>query len=353
MHGLVTRPILPAMAGSLPLRTKLGYGVGDLGGNLFFTIMGFWLLNFVTDNLGLAASLAGLALLIGRAWGRGHRPAHGHAVRPHGVALGAAAALPAVRLGGDGGRDDAGVPGGWRARLEHRRPVCLGGVRGLRGEHRLYRGFHTLRGAHPGVGARLSGAHQPQRLPHGVGDRRHPARGGSVHHRGGSGGRRRGGSGVHGRRSAVRGDLRGGGADHLRLGARASGDPGPRAGRQRVRRLRGGAEGAPVPPGAVSVGAVHDRHRGRHQRGAVLLRAPVRASRAGQLRLPGPAAGRVRGDPRLGVAVRAARQAHRLQRRHGAVRRGAAGRLPVRPPRPDRAVRADGAGRGRIGPPTT
>ncbi len=56
------------MAGSLPLRTKLGYGVGDLGGNLFFTIMGFWLLNFVTDNLGLAASLAGLALLIGRAW---------------------------------------------------------------------------------------------------------------------------------------------------------------------------------------------------------------------------------------------------------------------------------------------
>ena len=52
----------------LPLRTKLGYGVGDLGGNLFFTIMGFWLLNFVTDSLGLAASLAGLALLVGRVW---------------------------------------------------------------------------------------------------------------------------------------------------------------------------------------------------------------------------------------------------------------------------------------------
>ena len=54
--------------GRLPLRTKLGYGVGDLGGNLFFTIMGFWLLNFVTDTLGLAASLAGLALLVGRVW---------------------------------------------------------------------------------------------------------------------------------------------------------------------------------------------------------------------------------------------------------------------------------------------
>ncbi len=52
----------------LALRTKLGYGVGDLGGNLFFTIMGFWLLNFVTDTLGLAASLAGLALLVGRVW---------------------------------------------------------------------------------------------------------------------------------------------------------------------------------------------------------------------------------------------------------------------------------------------
>lgn len=57
-----------AAAGGLSLRTKLGYGVGDVGGNLFFTIMGFWLLNFVTDTLGLAASLAGAALLIGRAW---------------------------------------------------------------------------------------------------------------------------------------------------------------------------------------------------------------------------------------------------------------------------------------------
>ena len=57
-----------AGSGGLPLRTKIGYGVGDVGGNLFFTIMGFWLLNFVTDTLGLAASLAGVALLIGRAW---------------------------------------------------------------------------------------------------------------------------------------------------------------------------------------------------------------------------------------------------------------------------------------------
>lgn len=52
----------------LPIRTKIGYGVGDVGGNLFFTIVSFWLLNFLTDTLGLAASFAGLALLIGRIW---------------------------------------------------------------------------------------------------------------------------------------------------------------------------------------------------------------------------------------------------------------------------------------------
>ena len=57
-----------ATGAGLSLRTKMGYGVGDVGGNLFFTIVGFWLLNFVTDTLGLAASLAGVALLIGRAW---------------------------------------------------------------------------------------------------------------------------------------------------------------------------------------------------------------------------------------------------------------------------------------------
>ena len=78
----------------------------------------------------------------------------------------------------------------------------------------------------------------------------------------------------------------------------------PRAGRQRVRRLRGGAEGAPVPAGAVSVGAVHDRHRGGHQRRAVLLRAPVRAPGAGQLRLPCPADGGFRGDSRAGYGCR-------------------------------------------------
>ena len=50
----------------LTLKTKLGFGVCDLGGNLFFTIMGFFLLNFMTDVAGLGAALAGTAWLVGK-----------------------------------------------------------------------------------------------------------------------------------------------------------------------------------------------------------------------------------------------------------------------------------------------
>ncbi len=57
------------MEGSkLSVRLKLGYGVCDLGGNLFFTVIGFWLLNFLTDTVGLAAGLAGVAIAIGKVW---------------------------------------------------------------------------------------------------------------------------------------------------------------------------------------------------------------------------------------------------------------------------------------------
>ena len=52
----------------LPVGVKLGYGVCDLGGNLFFTVIGFWLLNFLTDTVGLAAGLAGLTIAIGKIW---------------------------------------------------------------------------------------------------------------------------------------------------------------------------------------------------------------------------------------------------------------------------------------------
>jgi GPH family glycoside/pentoside/hexuronide:cation symporter len=54
-------------AGSkLRFGTKVGFGVGDLGGNLYFTIMGFHLLYFLTDIVQLGAFLAGLATAIGK-----------------------------------------------------------------------------------------------------------------------------------------------------------------------------------------------------------------------------------------------------------------------------------------------
>ncbi len=55
-------------ASGLPLKVKLGFGIGDLGGNLFFTAMGFYSLIYLTDTVGLAAALAGAAILIGKFW---------------------------------------------------------------------------------------------------------------------------------------------------------------------------------------------------------------------------------------------------------------------------------------------
>jgi glycoside/pentoside/hexuronide:cation symporter, GPH family len=52
----------------LPLKTKIGFGACDLGGNLFFTIVGFYLLSYLTDNLGMLPFLAGIAFGIGKIW---------------------------------------------------------------------------------------------------------------------------------------------------------------------------------------------------------------------------------------------------------------------------------------------
>ncbi len=52
----------------LTTRKKIGYGIGDLGGNLFFTIMGFYLLFYFTDIAGITAGLAGTAIMIGKIW---------------------------------------------------------------------------------------------------------------------------------------------------------------------------------------------------------------------------------------------------------------------------------------------
>ena len=61
----------------LSLGTKLGYGVCDFGGNLFFTATAFVLMNFLTDTVGLAAALAGIALMIGRLWDAFYDPVIG------------------------------------------------------------------------------------------------------------------------------------------------------------------------------------------------------------------------------------------------------------------------------------
>jgi len=52
----------------LSIGTKAGFGVCDLGGNLFFTAMGFWALNYLTDTVALPAAAAGLAIMIGKIW---------------------------------------------------------------------------------------------------------------------------------------------------------------------------------------------------------------------------------------------------------------------------------------------
>lgn len=61
-------PGLSARTNGLSARTKWGFGIGDLGGNLFFTIIGFYLLYYLTDIIQLPAALAGTVLMIGKIW---------------------------------------------------------------------------------------------------------------------------------------------------------------------------------------------------------------------------------------------------------------------------------------------
>jgi GPH family glycoside/pentoside/hexuronide:cation symporter len=52
----------------LTIKQKLGFGIFDLGGNLLFTLMGFWCLKYLTDTAALSAALAGVAVMIGKLW---------------------------------------------------------------------------------------------------------------------------------------------------------------------------------------------------------------------------------------------------------------------------------------------
>ena len=52
----------------LSVKVKMGYGICDLGGNLFFTVIAFLLLNYLTDTVGIAAGMAGAIIMIGKIW---------------------------------------------------------------------------------------------------------------------------------------------------------------------------------------------------------------------------------------------------------------------------------------------
>jgi GPH family glycoside/pentoside/hexuronide:cation symporter len=54
--------------GKLSVGQKLGFGIFDLGGNMLFTMVGFYCLKYLTDVVGLAAALAGAAMMIGKIW---------------------------------------------------------------------------------------------------------------------------------------------------------------------------------------------------------------------------------------------------------------------------------------------
>jgi glycoside/pentoside/hexuronide:cation symporter, GPH family len=52
----------------LPLRHKIGYSLGDLGISISYFTVGFFFIYYLTDIVGLAPYLAGLAYFIGKAW---------------------------------------------------------------------------------------------------------------------------------------------------------------------------------------------------------------------------------------------------------------------------------------------
>jgi GPH family glycoside/pentoside/hexuronide:cation symporter len=62
----------------LTVKQKLGFGIFDLGGNMLFTLMGFWSLKYLTDVVGIAAAWAGIAVMAGKVWDAVTDPAMGY-----------------------------------------------------------------------------------------------------------------------------------------------------------------------------------------------------------------------------------------------------------------------------------
>ncbi len=66
------------MQPSLPLRTKLSYGIGDLGLALTSAMLGLLFAKFLTDTVGLPPSLVAVAIFVGRTWDWINDPIQGY-----------------------------------------------------------------------------------------------------------------------------------------------------------------------------------------------------------------------------------------------------------------------------------
>jgi len=66
------------MKKNLSRAAKIIYGSGDLGFSLTTTIIGAYFLFFLTDVVGIAPAVAGIAILIGRTWDYLNDPLIGH-----------------------------------------------------------------------------------------------------------------------------------------------------------------------------------------------------------------------------------------------------------------------------------
>ncbi len=61
-------PAAPPQDGHLPTRVRLGYALGGLSSGAYTTVPGLLLLPYLTDTLGVAAGLAGILVLLPKAW---------------------------------------------------------------------------------------------------------------------------------------------------------------------------------------------------------------------------------------------------------------------------------------------
>ena len=71
-------PTHDSSTGGLPVRTKLGYGMGNLAFGVMLNSIAFYLLLFYTDIVGLSGAWVGPAFAVGRLWDAVTDPTMGH-----------------------------------------------------------------------------------------------------------------------------------------------------------------------------------------------------------------------------------------------------------------------------------